>query len=90
MVKRTDIPPLSPLPAGMAEQIVAAIEERRERPKNREKWIERVLVWAVAVLLAWGALQTDVAVLKSRVDGQEQLLQEMRNDIKTLLGRRDR
>jgi hypothetical protein len=55
------------------------------RPATREKWVDRLIVWAVAVLLAWGTLQTDVAVLKSRVDNQDALLQEMRTDIKTLL-----
>lgn len=86
-----DGPPsrLSPLLDDASAQRVAAAVAPHLKPANgaREKWIDRIVVWGVGILLAWSALQVDVAVLKSQVAGQDKLLYEMRQDIKTLLQR---
>lgn len=55
--------------------------------EKRDKWIERILTLAVAVLLAWGTMQSKVAVLESRVNTHDEWMKEMRVDIKELLQR---
>lgn len=72
------------------DRLAEALEARRPKVggnSSRDTWINRVVTWVIAVLLAWATLQTDVAVLKSRVDGQDKLLLEVREDVKTLLRR---
>lgn len=80
--------PMSPIDELSAQRLAAAVAPHL-KPANgtREKWIDRLVVWGVGVLLAWSALQVDVAVLKSRLDGQDELLREVREDVKTLLQR---
>jgi len=75
----------SPLDHASAERLAAAVAPHLKNGNG--KWFDRVVTWGIGILLAWGALQMDVAVLKSRVDSQDELLREMRQDIKTLLQR---
>jgi hypothetical protein len=44
-------------------------------------------VWLVSILLAWGVVQTRVAVLEERVDQLRADLVEIKTDIKILLRR---
>lgn len=79
-------PDLSPLDDITLRRLADVIKPQIA-PTQKEKWVDRVIVWGIAILLAWTTLQIDVAVLKSRVDTQELLLREMRQDIKTILSR---
>lgn len=80
-------PHISPLDDASAQKLAAAVAPHLKPTNGREKWIDRLVVWGVGVLLAWVTLQVDVAVLKSQVATQDKLLYEMRQDIKTLLER---
>ena len=81
---------ISPLDDHSVTRLIEALEARglvHQPPAAKDKWTERIITWAIGVALAWTALQVDVAVLKSRVDTQDTLLMEIRQDIKTLLRR---
>lgn len=49
--------------------------------------IERLLVWVVAALLAYGVVNARVSVLEARVDALKADVSEIRQDVKTLLYR---
>lgn len=81
---------ISPLDDHSVTRLIEALEARglvSQPTPARDKWVDRIITWAIAVAVAWATLQADMAVLKSRVDGQDQLLNEIRQDIKTLLRR---
>lgn len=55
----------------------------------RVSWsvLSTIGIWLVSILLAWGVVQTRVAVLEERVDQLRSDLVEIKIDIKTLLRR---
>lgn len=71
----------------LSDEQMERIAQLVEKRSPKEKWLDRAVTWGVGILLAWAALQVDVAVLKSRVDTHDELLREIRDDIKTLLRR---
>lgn len=78
--------PVSPLDDLSAQRLAAAVVPYLKNG-GRDKWVDRLIVWGVGILLAWTTLQVDVAVLKQRVSAQDELLREVRSDVKLLLQR---
>ena len=58
-------------------------------PESRVSWsvLSTIGIWLVSILLAWGVVQTRVAVLEERVDQIRADLAELKADVKTLLRR---
>ena len=58
-------------------------------PESRVSWsiLSTAGIWLVSILLAWGVVQTRVAVLEERVDQIRTDLAELKADVKTLLRR---
>ena len=50
--------------------------------------LKQVIAWVVAVLIAYGALQARVSVLEERVNRLSSDIQEIKQDVKTLLLRK--
>lgn len=53
----------------------------------RSDLVKTLLTYVIAALVAWGVVQSRVAVLESRVNGFDAALTEIRQDVKTLLSR---
>lgn len=51
------------------------------------KVVATVVAWLVAVMLAYGAMNTRVAVIEERYDRLTEDVREMKSDLKTLLRR---
>lgn len=56
-------------------------------PKVSWSVLSTIGIWIVSALLAWGVVQTRVAVLEERVDQIRADLAELKADVKTLLRR---
>ena len=56
-------------------------------PKVSWSVLSTIGIWLVSILLAWGVVQTRVAVLEERVDQIRADLAELKADVKTLLRR---
>lgn len=57
--------------------------------EQRVSWsvLSTIGIWIVSILLAWGVVQTRVAVLEERVDQLRSDISEIKSDIKILLRR---
>jgi len=56
-------------------------------PKVSWSVLSTIGIWLVSILLAWGVVQTKVAVLEERVGQLRADLAEIKADVKTLLRR---
>ena len=56
-------------------------------PKVSWSVLSPIGIWLVSILLAWGVVQTRVAVLEERVDQIRADLAELKADVKTLVRR---
>jgi hypothetical protein len=56
-------------------------------PRIQWSVLSTIGIWIVSALLAWGVVQTRVAVLEERVDQIRADLVELKADVKTLLRR---
>lgn len=82
-----------PLDEAMTQRVVDAVCERlRARGYSVTKeprfpaWAEKLITLVVAVLLAWGAMQTRVAVLETRQTTLEDALKDFRSDLRDIRG----
>lgn len=85
---------LSSLDDVTLEQLAEVIAARRKPESALGRWTERLIGLLVAIAVAWMAMSENVATLKSRIDSHDQrlnaaddMLKEIRGDIKTLLQR---
>jgi len=91
----TAAPRLSPLSENDIEALADVIERRQGEADRRKgtgsfmrgDLVKTLLSYVIAALIAWGVVQSRVAVLESRVSGFDAQLAEIRQDIKTLLSR---
>lgn len=90
------IPKYSPIPDATLEALAEFVEQHRRvnngrSPKPaawfRSDWGKYLVSLLISVLLAYGVMETRLAVLESRVNGFDTALAEIRSDIKTLLVR---
>lgn len=89
-------PRISPLSEDDIEALADVIERRQGVADRREgngssflrgDLVKTLLTYVIAALVAWGVVQSRVAVLESRVNGFDAALTEIRQDVKTLLSR---
>lgn len=69
---------------------LADVLESRSHGRKRSaipSWLSHVVTIMVAVIVAWVAMQVRVSVLETRVNNMDDMLKEMRADIKVLLAR---
>lgn len=62
-------------------------KESNGRLKIDPRLLVSIAGWLVSIMLAWGYVNTKLAVVESKVERLQQDMTDMRGDIRTLLGR---
>lgn len=78
---------LSPLSDDQLEAVAAQLQARTTGTGVKRDLVKWALEIILAVVVAWGTVNTRVSVLESRFNDMKADLTEIRQDVKTLLSR---